>query len=64
MRDRTDGVGDEKVLPSPPPRPFELTAPPPVIVVSAFEYAASELMVSGFVDTVGAADLFPIVGGG
>lgn len=64
VKERTDGVGDEKVLPSPPPTPFELKAPPAVIVVSAFEYPASELIVSGFVDTVGAADLFPIVGGG
>lgn len=64
VRERTDGVGDEKVLPSPPPLPLELKAPPAVTVVSAFEYAASELIVSGFVDTVGAADLLPIVGGG
>lgn len=63
VNERTDGVGEEKVEPSPPPTPFELIAPPPVKVVSAFEYAASELIVSGFVETVGAADLFPTVGG-
>lgn len=64
VKERTEGVGDEKVLPSPPPTPLELKAPPAVIVVSAFENPASELIVSGSVDTVGAADLFPIVGAG
>ena len=55
--ERTDGAGDEKVLPSPPPRPLELTARPAVAVVSVFECAVSELIVSGLVASVGAADL-------
>ena len=62
VRERTDGVGEENVLPSPPPFSFELMAPPVVAVVSAFEYPVSELTVSGLVDTVGAIDLLPIVG--
>ena len=60
--DLTDGAGEENVLPSPPPTPLELTAPPAVAVVPAFECAASEI-VSGLVDKVGAADWLPIVGG-
>lgn len=64
VSERTEGVGDEKVLPSPPPLLFELRAPLTVATVSAFEYAVSELMVSGFVDMVGAVDLLPMVGGG
>jgi hypothetical protein len=60
--DLTEGAGDEKVLPSPPPIPFELTAPPTVAVVPAFEFVASE-RVSLFVDIVGAIDFLPIVGG-
>lgn len=63
VRERTEGVGDEKVLPSPPPLPLELKAPPAVTAVSAFEQAVSELIVSGFVDTVGATDLLPAVVG-
>ena len=63
VNDRTDGAGDENVLPSPPPTPLELTAPPTVAVVPAFECAASELTVSVFVATVGAVDLLLIVGG-
>ncbi len=61
VSDLTDGAGEEKVLPSPPPTPLELTAPPRVAVVAAFEWAASDT-VSGLVDTVGAIDLLPIVG--
>ena len=53
--DLTDGAGEENVLPSPPPMPLELTAPPAVAVVPAFEGAASET-VSGLVDKVGAVD--------
>lgn len=64
VRERTDGVGEENVLPSPPPLPIELNAPPAVAFVSAFEWAASESIVSWLVDTVGATDLLPIVGGG
>ena len=62
--ERTDGAGDEKVLPSPPPMPRELTPPPIVAVVPAFDWLASEFTVSGFVETVGAIDLLPMVGGG
>ena len=60
--DLTDGAGEENVLPSPPPTPLELTAPPTVAVVPAFEGAASEI-VSRLVDNVGAAERLPIVGG-
>ena len=42
VRDRTDGAGDEKVLPSPPVIPLELMAPPPVALEIAFDCAASE----------------------
>lgn len=58
--DRTEGAGDENVLPSPPP--LVLTPPPTVAMVPAFEYAASESAVSPFVEIVGAADLAPAVG--
>lgn len=61
VSDLSDGAGEENVLPSPPPIPLELTAPPSVAVVPAFDGAASDT-VSGYVDTVGAIDLFPIVG--
>lgn len=60
--DRTEGAGDEKVLPSPPPMPLELTVAPNVAVVPAFEVAASELTVSAFVARVGAVDLLLMVG--
>lgn len=53
VNDRTDGAGDEKVLPSPPP----YTPPLPVTVVPVFEYPASDRAVSPFVDSVGAVDL-------
>ena len=56
VRERTECVGDEKLL--------SLTAPPVVIVVPALEGAVSELSVSGLVDTVGAADLVLLVGAG
>ncbi len=59
VRERTEGAGEEKVLPSPPP--FELSAPPAVDLVPAFDCAVSELTVSGFVARVGAADALPIV---
>ena len=61
VSDLTDGAGEENVLPSPPPTPLELTAPPTVAVVPALEWAASET-VSVLVDTVGVLDLLPIVG--
>lgn len=61
MSDLIEGAGEEKVLPSPPPTPFELTAPPTVAVVPGVDWAASET-VSWLVDTVGAIDLLPIVG--
>ena len=61
--ERTDGAGEENVLPSPPPTPLELIPPPSVAVVPALEGAASELIVSGFVDSVGAIDLLSMVGG-
>ena len=57
VRDRKDGAGEVKVLPSPPPMPLVLTAPPAVAIVSGFEFAPSEVAVSGLVDTVGATDL-------
>lgn len=62
VRDRTEGAGEEKVLPSPPSRPAELTVPPTVAAVPALDFA-SELTVSGLVDSVGAADLLLAVGG-
>ena len=63
VRERTDGAGDEKVLPSPPVLPLELMAPPAVALEMAFDCAASECTVSVFVATVGAADLLLTVGG-
>lgn len=60
VSDRTDGAGEEKVLPSPPP--CELIPPPTVAIVPAFEYAASEIAVSPFVEIVGAVD-FALVAG-
>ena len=61
VNDRTEGAGEEKVLPSPPP--CVLISPPPVANVPAFEYPASEIAVSPFVETVGAFDLAPLVTG-
>lgn len=55
VSDRTDGAGEEKVLPSPPP--LELIPPPAVAIVPALEYAASEIAVSPLVEIVGAVDL-------
>lgn len=60
VSDRTDGAGEEKVLPSPPP--WELIPPPTVAIVPALEYAASEIAVSPFVEIVGAVD-FALVAG-
>lgn len=62
VRERTECAGEENVLPSPPVRPLELTAPPTVTVVPAFEsaVAVSELTVSVVVETVGAADFLLI----
>ena len=57
-RERTDGAGEEKVLPSPPAF-AEAAVPAPVVVVPVLECAASECVVSGFVETVGATDLLP-----
>lgn len=37
VRDRTDGAGEENVLPSPPPLLLELNAPPVVAAVPVFE---------------------------
>lgn len=56
VNDRTDGAGDENVLPSPPPQ-LELIPPHPVAIVPAFEYAASETVVSALVEIVGVVDL-------
>lgn len=62
VNDRTEGAGEEKVLPSSPQ--FELIAPPAVAMVPALEYAASDTAVSPpLVDTVGAADFCPVPGG-
>ena len=65
MRERTEGAGEEKVLPSPPVRPLELRAPPAVTVVPAFELAVavSELTVSFVVETVGAVDFLLMASG-
>jgi len=57
VKERTEGAGDENVLPSPPPRPLEPKVPPAVVHVPAFECSASEWIVSRLVETVGAADL-------
>lgn len=57
VKDRTDGAGDEKVL-SLPPSVFAAVA-----LVPAFENAASDVAVSPFVETVGAADLDSFCGG-
>ena len=59
-KDRTDGAGEENVLPS-PPRSCVLLAPPPVVNVPAFERPASLCVVPGWVAIVGAIDLVPAV---
>ena len=59
-KDRTEGAGDENVLPSPPP--CVLIPPPAVAIVPAFEYAASETAVSPLVEMVGAFDLALVAG--
>lgn len=61
-KDRTDGAGDENVLPSPPP--CVLMPPPAVASVPALEYPASEIAVSPFVEMVGAFDLALVAGTG
>lgn len=61
VKERTEGAGEEKVLPSPPP--LELKAPPAVALVPVFEWVVSEFTVSGFVESVGAVDLLLMVGG-
>ena len=59
VRERTEGAGEEKVLPSPPAWWAEAAVPAPVVVVPVLDCAASECVVPGFVETVGATDLFP-----
>jgi hypothetical protein len=66
VSDRTDGAGDEKVL-SPPRR--ESTPPPAVRLVpvsddAPCDRAVMDCDVSWSVDTVGATDRAPAVGGG
>ena len=63
VRERIEWFGEENVLPSPPSRQLVLKAPPAVALVPALECAASELMVSGIVLNVGAADLLSAIGG-
>lgn len=60
VNDRTDGAGDENVLPS-PPGSCVLIAPPPVVNVPAFERPASLCVVPECVAMVGAIDLVPPV---
>ena len=61
-RDRTDGAGDENVLPAPP---WELMAPPAVLLVLAADESAlvdravSEWVFSGSAKTADAPD-FPV----
>ena len=59
VSERTDGAGEEKVLPSPPALCPEAAVPAPVVVVPVLDCAASEWVVSGLVETVGATDLLP-----
>lgn len=58
VRDRTEGVRDENVLPSPPP----VVGAFPVTTVPALEYPVSDRAVSPFVETVGAVDLALVSG--
>ena len=60
VRERREGAGEVKVLPSPPPIPL-LTAPPAVAMVPGFEFCPSEVVVSGLVETVGATDFWPMM---
>lgn len=60
VNDRTDGAGDENVLPSPPP--VEPIPPPTVAIVPVLEYAASDIAVSALVEMVGAVDLALVAG--
>lgn len=56
VKERTEGAGEENVLPSPPSIPFELRPPPVVPLVSAFD-CVSECTVSGYVPSVRAGHL-------
>ena len=61
VRECSEWFGDENVLlPAPS---FELTPPPTVLLVPAFDCPASELMVPVLVATVGAADRLLDTGG-
>lgn len=60
--ERTEGAGDENVLPSPPP--CVLNPSVPVVRVPALEYVASEYPASPFVEMVGAADFAFVKGVG
>lgn len=66
VSDRTEGAGEEKVL---PPPPWELIAPPAVMFVPAAddsataECAASEWLVPWSVATVGAVERGAVNGG-
>lgn len=62
MRERTDGAGEEKQL-SPPRRPLAVRLVP-VTDDAPCEGAVIEREVSRSVDTVGAIDRPPVVGGG
>lgn len=65
VSDRTDGAGDENVLSAPRPEmPHPTVAFVPSPEDGACEGAASECATSGSVETVGAIDLLPMVGGG
>jgi hypothetical protein len=62
VSDRTDGAGEEKVL-SPPLRPFAVRLVP-ASDASPCEGAIMERHVPCSVDTVGAIERLPVVGGG
>ncbi len=56
VNERTDGEGEEKVLPS-TPSASELMPALAALLAPPLDCAVSELRVSGFVDRVGAAEL-------
>lgn len=56
VRDRAEWLEDEKMLPA-PPECDDIPAPPAPLLIQDFDCAVSELIVSGFVASVGAADL-------